>query len=311
VIVLKNFLYAKEVLKNEYQLDIIEDLLLSKKCRVIGYLDKSELTNQTIRLIAGDFAIFGLSTSDSLPLSTLMDHFDYDNKYAEVAGKKEYQDYVLSQLSLDDPETDVTLPILVQGKKTWIRFNSYSIEKNPAIQFVSMVNLSSVMNQEEALYEKTHKDSLTGLFNRYTFDYHYGLRYHWPDFHALYLDLDDFKQINDRYSHATGNEFLCEFAEILKSYEDEYNHFYRLGGDEFVGMFFKPKESVTSMAEEIIKRTQAIHLPHLAYRVSVSIGIVKAMEADRLIQKADQVLYDVKSHGKNHYRYCIESDMNL
>ena len=300
------FSLASNELRDKYHIDIIQDVLLGKKDRVLLYGDVSNTSNIRLNLISGDLSLLGFEHCDSLKFHDILNQFDYQNKYAEIAGKKEYFAYVISELLKFNSETDMTFPINVNNKRIWLRINKYPIDKNPHICLFNVMNVTELMSAEELIYEKTHKDSLTGLLNRYSFDYHYGLRYHWENLHAIYMDLDDFKLINDLEGHAAGNEFLILFSQILKELESEYNRFYRLGGDEFVGLFFEDEKTVKQIAETIISKTKAIHSDKFHKQVSVSIGIVKAVQAEDLIRKADEVLYKVKNAGKNHYLYEIE-----
>lgn len=302
----KYFDLASRELKDKYHIDIIQDVLLGKKDRVLLYGDVSNTLNIHLNLISGDLSLLGFEQRDSIYFHDLLDQFDYNNKYAEIAGKKEYFEYVTSELLEFETETDITFPINVNNKRLWLRINKYPIEKNPHICLFIIMNVTELMNAEEQIYEKTHKDSLTGLLNRYSFDYHYGLRHLWKNLHAIYMDLDDFKLINDLEGHAAGNEFLIVFSQILKEFESEYNRFYRLGGDEFVGLFFEDEKTVRHIAESIISKTKKIHSNQFHKTASVSIGIVKAVQAEDLIRKADEVLYKVKNAGKNHYLYEIE-----
>lgn len=301
-----HFMIATKELQEKYQIDIVHDILLGRKGRVLLYGDVSDASCIELKLISGDLELIGFKGLDSINICHLLDNFDYNNKYAEIAGRKEYFDYVTSELRRFNTEADVTFPIRVDNKRIWLRFNIYPIEKNPNLCLFIVMNVTDLMNSEELIYEKTHKDSLTGLLNRYSFDYHYGMRYKWNNLHAIYMDLDDFKLINDIEGHAAGNEFLVIFSNVLKSLETEYNRFYRLGGDEFVGLFFEDEKTVKQVAKTIIDKTQKIHSDQFRKKVSVSIGIVKAVQAEDLIRKADEVLYKVKNAGKNHYLYEVE-----
>ncbi|PKL01352.1 MAG: hypothetical protein CVV56_01765 [Tenericutes bacterium HGW-Tenericutes-1] len=301
-----HFDVASNELREKYHIDIIKDVLLGKKDRVLLYGDVTNPTNIQLNLISGDLSLLGFESHDSLHFQDILAKFDHQNKYAEIAGKKEYFTYVTSALTRFNTETDITFPVSVNNNRIWLRINKYPLEKNPNICLFIMMNVTDLMNAEELIYEKTHKDSLTGLLNRYSFDYHYGLRHQWKNLHAIYMDLDDFKSINDKEGHAAGNEFLILFSHILKELESDYNRFYRLGGDEFVGLFFEDEKTVRHIAETIISKTKSIHSDKFHERVSVSIGIVKAIQAEDLIRKADEVLYKVKNAGKNHYLYEIE-----
>ena len=134
-------------------------------------------------------------------------------------------------------------------------------------------------------------------------DFHYGKRYLWKDFHVVYLDLDNFKVVNDTYGHRTGNEYLIMFSNVLKKYTSEYNHFYRIGGDEFVGLFFETEAFMKDLAKKLLMETHEIRLENISMKVTVSIGIVKATQSDDVIRKADDLLYRVKASGKNNYMY--------
>ena len=295
----------KDLLEN-YQIDIINDVLLGRKDRIILYGNIEDNRCINLHPISGNLSIIGLSAQKQFSLCDFVSHIDLNNKYAEVSGKKEYRDYVTNELSHFEREIDVTFPVKMTEERKWLRFVIYPVEKNPNICIFTITNVTDLLNSEELIYEKTHKDSLTGLFNKYTFDYHYGMRYRWQNLHALYLDLDDFKLINDIEGHRAGDEFLVKFANILKKYESEYNHFYRIGGDEFVGLFFEDEQTIKHIAQGIIENTKHIKSAIISRPVSVSIGIVRATKADDLMRKADEVLYKVKNAGKNHYLYEVE-----
>ncbi len=303
-----NYFYiAEEELKNIYGLDLIKDVILGYDNRIMFFADVSNLDNIYLKVIKGSLLNIGLPEQRIILLSDLLLHFDLDNKYAEVSGKKEYQDYVYSNLYKFDTETDLTFPIKVNGTRIWIRVNAFQVQKTH-IRVFFISNITDLINSEELLYEKTHKDSLTGLFNKYTFDYHYGLRHQWPNTNLFYLDLDDFKVINDSQGHQIGDEYLQKFTNILKSYETEYNRFYRIGGDEFLGLIFMNENEVKTIAEDIIKRTRKIHCETASNILTVSIGIVKAKKGIDLASIADKLLYKVKNSGKNSYAYAIEED---
>jgi diguanylate cyclase (GGDEF)-like protein len=291
-------------LKKNFDIDLVEDILLGKSDRALFYADTKDRSHIVLKKIHGDLSNIGFSDHDEIELNALFKRLDMNNKYAEVSGMKEYQSYIEEFLFRFDRETDVTLPVKIDQNRIWIRVITTPI-KNHVIAY-QLSNVSFILEQEEALYEKTHRDSLTMLFNKYTLDFHYGKRYHWSNFHVLYLDLDNFKLINDTYGHHAGNQYLIQFSNILKKYSSEYNQFYRIGGDEFVGLFFEKENYIKQMAKEILKETQMIRIENVEARVTVSIGIVKATKSEDIIRKADDLLYKVKSDGKNSFIYEIE-----
>ncbi len=292
-------------LQQTYQIDLIKDILLGRNDRILFYGDTINPNHIELHLIHGDKALIGYDQDEMIEINDLFQRMDFDNRYAEVSGHKEYQDYVRRNLFVFDRDSDITFPIRMHNERIWIRVISIPI-KNHVVSY-QIANVTSFLNHEEALYDKTHRDSLTQLFNKYTLDYHYGLRYLWEKFHAFYLDLDNFKIINDTYGHHIGNEVLIQFGQLLKKYTSEYNHFYRIGGDEFVGLFFEDEEKIKTIAEQIVKETRKINVDSLHMLITVSIGVIQAKQADDLIRKADDLLYRVKSTGKNNYLYDIET----
>ncbi len=155
--------------------------------------------------------------------------------------------------------------------------------------------------------EEFAKDYLTGLLNRQ------GL-YEW--YHSLkgdcvlqfmFLDLDNFKMVNDTYGHNTGDDVLRAVAGILsESMEDVVCA--RLGGDEYVlvRQGELPREVMTDTAKDIIARIeQKKEFPHISTDVSASIGILLGEQCGHELQdillKSDKAMYRAKSTGKSCY----------
>jgi diguanylate cyclase (GGDEF)-like protein len=302
----KFFKQAQERLKNKYNLDVIEDIVLGNSERVFLYADKSEKEQITLHVISNSLELIGLPDQESITMKTLMNLIDFDNKYAEVAGISEYKTYIEKELLDFSKIMNITFPIKYDNQRVWIHFDGFKVEKNENVYAIFASNISELMEHEEALYEKTHKDSLTQLFNKYAFDYHYGLRYQMEHLHIIYIDIDDFKDINDQFSHHVGNEALKKLSSLLKQYETENNRFYRLGGDEFVGMFFDETEEVLSIAKDILMRTKQITLPQANKNFTISMGVIKATQREDLVTKADDLLYKAKNNGKDQIVFDIE-----
>ncbi|AUD63582.1 hypothetical protein BK010_08775 [Tenericutes bacterium MO-XQ] len=300
------FKHAQEKLKNKYNLDVIHDIVLGNSERVFLYADRSEGEQITLHVISNSLELIGLPHQESITIDRLMNLIDYENKYAEVAGLSRYKTYIEKELFDFSKIMNITFPIKYNNQRVWIHFDGFKVEKNENIYAIFASNITELMEHEEELYEKTHKDSLTQLFNKYAFDYHYGLRYQLEDLHILYIDIDDFKDINDKFSHHVGNETLQKLASLLKRYESGNNRFYRLGGDEFVGMFFNDTKEVLDVANDILLRTKQIVLPQSNKNFTVSIGVIKATQREDLVRKADDLLYQAKNNGKDQVVFDIE-----
>lgn len=284
-----------------------QEALIKRDDQILLFSDRTVLNSRKLQVIFGSLSLFGFEDKESIQLSYLMDHIDLDNKYAETIGRPEFRSFIMNKIRLDDRIMEAAFPLIVNHKRYWVRMCSYPLKHHPEIVIYELTDIAHIMIDEEIVYEKTHKDALTGLWNKYTFDFHYSMRSNKPLFHLLYLDLDNFKEVNDKYGHYVGNQVLIEFASLLKKYESEYNLFYRIGGDEFIGLFFEPEEKIKQIADEIVTKTQKISYQNATIPITVSIGIIRSTIGEDITNKADMVLYKVKENGKNHFIYEIES----
>jgi diguanylate cyclase (GGDEF)-like protein len=126
---------------------------------------------------------------------------------------------------------------------------------------------------------------------------------------ALFMDVDDFKQINDRHGHRVGDEVLRQVGARLKTVMRDNDTVGRLGGDEFVmlvdsvGLDVAPElvaERILEMMRQPIEMPQMTHAP---LSITASIGIATGLpsSAEDLLQDADLALYEAKAIGKNGY----------
>ncbi len=123
---------------------------------------------------------------------------------------------------------------------------------------------------------------------------------------VCYLDLDDFKPVNDLYGHDAGDALLVEFARLLKASIRAGDTAARLGGDEFVVLLVDvdSAEQARQAVERIIEAvTVPIRLGDIEVRISVSIGVAlfpsDGDSAETLINIADRAMYRSKLAGKN------------
>jgi diguanylate cyclase (GGDEF)-like protein/PAS domain S-box-containing protein len=169
---------------------------------------------------------------------------------------------------------------------------------------------------EEALRRLSTTDELTGLFNRRGFfmlaeqQRHLAVRKK-SELLLLYIDIDDFKRINDEFGHLEGDRVLADLGEILRSCYRESDVLARvgdgggimarMGGDEFVVLAFEPgpdgERILTTRLKE--RLAQYNRRRHAQYQVAVSIGAARLVaEADvtidSLLAAADTLMYDAK-----------------
>ena len=124
----------------------------------------------------------------------------------------------------------------------------------------------------------------------------------------LYLDLDDFKEINDKHGHSTGDQVLIKIAERITHCVRETDTVARIGGDEFIIVLNQAGEraAIIKSAEKIISTlTDPLRISGQDLYISVSIGIAlypdHGQTPDELIKNADEAMYLVKRKGKNKY----------
>lgn len=148
-------------------------------------------------------------------------------------------------------------------------------------------------------------DSLTGIGNRRFLEKTVPKRLY-PGDTVLYIDLDHFKQLNDRFGHATGDAVLVAVAATLRDGKRPDDLLARLGGEEFLLFLPELKTSeALSIAERLRQAIQDIQLHHQGadIPVSASIGVARVKRPDEawldLVHAADMALYAAKRAGRN------------
>jgi len=135
---------------------------------------------------------------------------------------------------------------------------------------------------------------------------------------VAFIDLDDFKQINDSYGHDTGDRFLCEVAVRLKAVLRNTDIISRQGGDEFALLLtdIKEKEDVTVIVGKIFKAFEIpVNIDNNELRIQASIGISifpnDGNDIKNLLKKADAAMYVAKKSGKNALQFYTEKYRNF
>ncbi|MEI6875333.1 MAG: GGDEF domain-containing protein [Spirochaetota bacterium] len=158
------------------------------------------------------------------------------------------------------------------------------------------------------LREMSFRDALTGLYNRrYATEAGHGFvaqsRRYGYDFHALMVDIDHFKRINDELGHPRGDEVLKEIASILRSAIRETDIAARIGGEEFLVLLPKANaESAQNIANRIRDLVGSTVFEGVPWTVTVSLGVTGIRESDELetlVERADSFLYQSKRSGRN------------
>jgi len=215
-----------------------------------------------------------------------------------------------------------------QAKKNWLKIIAHRNEISTVLDrkislittisdfFGSMQNsldnykLVGIDTFEKVVEESTH-DKLTGLFNRTylndALDQHLSLaKRHDTELSLLFLDIDDFKEINDTLGHHSGDIILRSVARTIEEGMRESDIKTRFGGDEFVILMPNTnKINALLLAERLRNEIKKMIIPinDKNHQVTVSGGVagfpVDAQKSKNLLNLADSALYRAKGAGKN------------
>jgi len=187
--------------------------------------------------------------------------------------------------------------------------------------FVQDVTTEVALNAE-ILFQANH-DHLTGIFNRRAFEICLSQcitksrEAEEQDHALLYIDLDQFKIVNDAAGHAAGDRLLVEVAGLLKPFQSPQASLARLGGDEFALLL--PHCSVMQAEETaqlIIETFEVFRFQarNQQFRVGVSIGVVplqeQSLRPDAVMQAADTSCFIAKESGRNRWHTWVEGNVD-
>jgi diguanylate cyclase (GGDEF)-like protein/PAS domain S-box-containing protein len=198
----------------------------------------------------------------------------------------------------------------------------YTVADKELLQFVSTQVASAIERKqaEARLHHIARHDPLTDLANRdlfyQQFDAALDKARRFGGFVALlYIDLDNFKQVNDRFGHHAGDLLLCEVAQRIRQGLREADVVGRVGGDEFVVLLndlHTPSDSMAIAEKLRAALNEPFSLPDQQLQISTSIGIATfphhGDEARQLTRAADYAMYHVKQNGGNRIRLANGPD---
>lgn len=200
-----------------------------------------------------------------------------------------------------------TIPVEISARRVLIDGKVYI--------YAAARDITEKKQAEEIIHRQANYDPLTSLPNRRLF--HDRLDQEIKKAHRagmkmalMFIDLDNFKEVNDTLGHDKGDQLLVEAAERLSQCVRESDTVARLGGDEFTVILSELEEisGIDQVAQNIINRLVApFTLGSDKAFVSASIGITlypdDALKAEALLKNADQAMYVAKNAGRNRYSY--------
>ncbi len=198
----------------------------------------------------------------------------------------------------------------------------YDGQGNPIIMRGTGLDITENRQQKKTLELMAHYDLLTKLPNRTLLADRFSqalaqIKRNHSLLGVCFLDLDNFKPVNDSYGHNVGDQLLIEVAKRIKSCIRERDTVSRFGGDEFVILLGDMNSD--SQYEELLKRIhQSLAKPYYineqVLTISASSGItlypLDNVDFDTLLRHADQAMYQAKIAGRNRY-YLFNRDKDL
>lgn len=239
---------------------------------------------------------------------------EFQEKYACICDLFVYEEGYIAKRVGDDLWIDY---VLEHNDET----NKVKIEYDDNLYFFSLS--VSVVSEEKGLYsaiftdittEESYKnelekltvtDALTGIGNRRYFttkledNITLSKRYKFP-LSFIMMDIDHFKQVNDKHGHSVGDEVLVEYTKLISTIVREADVFCRMGGEEFMIMVpYADLQKARILAEKIRRKVEEhkVVLP-----ITMSFGVteyIKGEDADHILIRVDEALYEAKENGRN------------
>lgn len=214
----------------------------------------------------------------------------FQTKWVKVDSDDEYPSaFVLGVANIDEQVRSKEL--LLEQKK--------ELEKQ-------QVELDSAKVKAEDAQRISQTDQLTDLYNKVSGQMLIGdyiaLKPEDEKYALIFIDIDKFKDFNDKFGHLVGDEILMEVGKTIKAKCRQNDIPIRFGGDEFVILLKKQYDEIPALhkAEEIQKELETLSIgKEWSLTCSIGIYLTNTNSFDEAVEKADEALYDVKGSGRN------------
>ncbi len=203
-----------------------------------------------------------------------------------------------------------------EGRLVWARIRASAISHHDGTYRGAIVFVADVTERralEEQLAEEARRDPLTGVANRKElFEVLTPILEQGSLTAALYVDLDGFKDVNDRFGHTLGDELLCTVAGRLRGAIRVIDTLARVGGDEFVVICrdLESADEAVAIGErirEVLAHPFGLAVGPVAVDASIGIAFGRGPDADDLLARADQALYRAKRKGRGRIEITFDN----
>ena len=282
-------------------------------------------------------------TNDGVVIYSLeWDVISANTQALDLLGYSEYEFSGLNSFELEDPENpDMirrnrekilqgdTIPIfedtLVRkdGSRVPVELSMalvHDAKGNPRHVQCIMRDITNRKDYEQQLEQQALYDPLTNLPNRTLFEDRYQKAHSETDpslVAVLFVDLDNFKWVNDEYGHSVGDRVLRKLGTRMQNSLRDSDTVARLGGDEFVIILenIHSKEDVSKIADKLLKAiSNSMQIDDIHIQITASIGIniseKRNLPLVDLLKSSDFAMYQVKDSGKNDFRFYEQVDQS-
>lgn len=248
----------------------------------------------------------------------------FENRFMKRVFSSETINPELAEILQDSTDEKNEIEFFDRARDAWyeIHHNNISWVDGRPVALYAIYDMTDKKKYQRRIEQQAYTDFLTGLFNRMCCERDLARIIDEAQKYStkgalLYLDLDDFKHINDGLGHQYGDVLLKAISSSLRRIEGIEDTCYRMGGDEFV-IIIAPKSY--SEKERIVEDIKTIFanpwfLKDADYYCTMSMGIVtfpdEGESVEDLIKKADIAMYEAKKTGKNRVANYNSENLSL
>jgi len=288
-----------------------------KESEVILIVDDDDLVLKTLNVLISSLGYQCLLANDGLEAVEILNETSCDLILTDVLMPNMDGLELLAFVREKFPKIDVIVATGFSERASYadvIKAGAIDFIKKPIDQAELEAKLARAMRERKMVNELEQlslSDGLTSIYNRRAFDQKFtheverAFRQDYQLFLAI-LDIDNFKEYNDKFGHLEGDKVLISLSEMLVDCtRHNVDMAFRLGGDEFAVLL--PQTNATQ-ATEIVQRILLRYIESNYGKTTLSIGIVSCerdsqieLEKDivRMKERADKAMYEAKNSGKN------------
>lgn len=216
-------------------------------------------------------------------------------------------------------ETTQELSLVVDGEERYFEIGSMSLDNSHERKMRMLKSIRDITEKkkvQETLTILATTDSLSGLYNRTEFMKLFQRKFSWVKRHneklsLLMMDIDLFKNINDTFGHAAGDEVIRTIGKIMMTSFRKTDFAGRLGGDEFVVLLkntsLEEAKGVAEKFRETVSRRKVIYgEQEISFTVSIGAAVISSdnnSSIEDILKQADDALYKAKAKGRD----CVET----